>query len=89
MPKTDLFLVRRIESLQSAYTATATNDGGDVDSYELLRRELLTLSPVADRLPECVHRYRTLPQFWQFIKHKFPSYAERRTFIWGRFPASD
>jgi hypothetical protein len=45
---------------------------------------------VADRLPECVHRYRTLPQFWQFIKHKFPSYAERRTFIWERFrPAID
>ncbi|MGO4332488.1 abortive infection family protein [Cupriavidus sp. M-11] len=26
-----------------------------------------------------------MAQFWQFIKHKFPSYAERRTYLWNEF----
>jgi hypothetical protein len=34
-----------------------------------------------------VRRYRNLDQFWGFIQPKFPSYAERRKFIWDKFRA--
>ena len=85
MPGTDLKLIGRIESLQSAYIATATDDDGDVESFEENRRELLELSSVSDLLPEFVHRYRKLGQFWPFIQRKFPSYAARRNFIWEEF----
>lgn len=85
MSRSDLELIRKIEALQSAYIATATNDGGDTENYEANRHELLDLSQVADLLPEFVHRYRTLAQFWPFIKRQFPTYAERRDFIWQSF----
>lgn len=85
MPVADLELIQKIESLQSAYIATATGDEGDIESYESNRLELLGLTPVSDLLPEFVHRYRKLSQFWPFIKREFPSYAERREFIWEEF----
>jgi hypothetical protein len=85
MSRADLALVTKIESLQEAYIAVATSDGGDVDCFEETRRDLLELSALADVLPEFVHRYRARPQFWQFIKRKFPTYAERRDFIWDGF----
>lgn len=88
MSNPDFELVRKLESLESAYIATATNDGGDVDSFEENRRDLLDIPAVADLLPEFVHRYRSLPQFWQFIKSKIPTYAERRAFIWEGFRAA-
>ena len=28
---------------------------------------------------------RTTPQFWQFIKLKFPTYGERRNYLWTEF----
>lgn len=83
-------LVQKLESLQSAYIATATNDGGDVERFEQCRAELLRHPAVGPLLPSFVKRYRTLPQFWQFIKHELPTYAERRAFIWDGFrPAID
>jgi len=85
MTRSDLELARKLDGLQSAYIATATNDGGDTENFETRRREMLDISAVADLLPEFVHRYRDLSQFWQFIKYKFPSYAERRMFIWEEF----
>jgi len=41
----------------------------------------------ASLLPEWVRRHRNLDQFWGFIKSRFGSYAERRTFIWDEFRA--
>lgn len=85
MPRTNLELFRQIEYLQSAYIATATDDGGETESYPAVRSNLLELAPVSDLLPEFVHRYRTLAQFWPFIKRKFSTYADRREFIWNSF----
>jgi hypothetical protein len=85
MSRADLELVRKIEDLQAAYIAIATSDGGNVESFDDLRRDLLDLPVVADLLPEFVHRYRTRAQFWQYIKQSLPTYAERRGFIWDGF----
>lgn len=88
MPAHDLELIRKLEDLQGAYIVLATNDEGDADCFDDTRRELLKLSPVAELLPEFVHRYRTRAQFWQFVKRKFPTYAERRQFIWDGFQSA-
>jgi abortive infection Abi-like protein len=82
MPAHDLELIRKLEDLQAAYIVLATNDEGDANCFDDARRELLNLASVAELLPEFVHRYRTRAQFWQFVKRKFPTYAERRQFIW-------
>jgi len=83
-------LVLKLDELQQAYIALSTNDGGDTSCFEDRRRELLGITDIAALLPEFVHRYRTPAQYWQFIKRKFPSYAERRDFIWSGFqPALD
>jgi len=83
--RAELGLIKKIESLQSAYIAQATNDGGDIENFEANRRDLLDLTPVNELLPEFVHRFRKLEQFWPYIKKKFPTYAERREFIWEGF----
>lgn len=85
MPRGDLELLRRIESLQSAYIAIATDDQGDVDTFETTRRELLSRHQVSEVLPPFVHQYSRLEQFWPFIKRKFATYAERRDYIWQEF----
>ncbi|MDR6378913.1 abortive infection family protein [Paraburkholderia caledonica] len=50
-----------------------------------LRASLLARADYAPLVPRFVRTCRDLSQFWQFIKHKFPSYAERRLFLWDEF----
>jgi hypothetical protein len=77
-------LVEKVETLQNMLVATAT--GGSSDSgYEELRREVLTHALTKGGLPKFVHTCRDLSQFWQFIKHKYGTYAERRQYIWAEF----
>jgi Abortive infection C-terminus len=90
MSAPDRGLVQKLDELQQAYIAMATNDGGDTSCFDERRRELLATPEVAALLPEFVHRYRSSAQYWQFIKREFPTYAERREFIWaGLQPAFD
>lgn len=84
----DRDLIRKLDDLQGAYIVLATNDDGDAECFEETRRELLQIPAVSEVLPAFVHRYRTRAQFWQFIKHRFPTYAERRQFIWDGFHAA-
>ena len=81
----DRGIVRALENLQSMYITLATNDGGQLSDFADLRRQLIDLASVSKFLPEFVHRCRTSAQFWQFIKPKFSTYAERRQFIWTEF----
>ena len=76
-----------VEMLQNALIARATGCSGVEDNadYSRLRTALLAEPAVAARLPSWVRATRTLDQFWPFIKAKFPSYAERREFIWSEF----
>ncbi len=83
-------VVRKLDELQQAYIVMSTQDEGDASCFEERRRELLAMPDIAALLPEFVHRYRTPAQYWQFIKRKFRSYAERRECIWAGFqPALD
>ncbi len=80
-------LLEKVEKLQAGYIALATQDGGELDSvtFARLRQELLAEPSLKAHIPEIVRRYRDSGQFWQLIKNKFPTYKERRTFIWAEF----
>jgi len=65
----------------------ATNgsfDGGDL-TYQALRRELRRDSTLYAQLPEFVRVCSDLAQFWSFVQTTFPTYRERREFIWKGF----
>jgi hypothetical protein len=80
--KSDL---ERAQSLQNILIATATGSRDGNASYKYLRAFFIDIASYNDLLPGFVRINRELDQFWQFIKEKFPSYAERRSFVWKEF----
>lgn len=65
--------------------ATGSKSGFPTDQYQFLRRELMTSPITKDFVPEFVRNAREPFQFWEFIKHKYSTYAERRSFVWESF----
>ena len=53
--------------------------------YLSLREYFVTHKDWAPLLPSWFPSKRSLNQFWHFIKSKFSTYAERRTFLWNEF----
>ncbi|HWP17968.1 MAG TPA: abortive infection family protein [Burkholderiaceae bacterium] len=78
-------LVEKVETLQNMLIATATGGSANNSEYEELRRELVAHPLVKGGMPRFTHTCRNLSQFWQFIKYKYGTYAERREYIWGEF----
>ena len=80
-------LLEKAKKLQADYVNTATSNGEMLDTvtYARLRTEILTAPPLAGKSPDLVQRCRDQTQFRQFIKRKFPTYRERREFIWNEF----
>jgi hypothetical protein len=77
---------KKAEYLQRLLINMSTNDGpADNDHYVELRKYFLKDSKTKELLPKYVVENRDLQQFWQFIKHKLPTYAERRKLIWNDF----
>lgn len=74
-----------VELLQNILVSHATNGPAYDGDYVTLRASLLAQSEHAALIPKFVRTCRDLSQFWQFIKHKFPTYAERRSYIWDEF----
>jgi hypothetical protein len=75
----------KIETLQNMLIAIATGGSGEEDEFKKLRAELIGNNEIKKYLPDFLQTNRTTGQFWQFIKFKFPSYAERRNYIWTEF----
>ncbi len=77
----------KVVRLQDSLVSFSTGDNfdGDDKTYKRLRRELIEKADIRDKLPDFVRRYRDLGQFWQFIKHEYGRYQERRIFIWDSF----
>ena len=71
----------RAEYFQRLVLTKAT--GGEVDDqhYVQMRQHLIGNSNYSEIIPRWVKTNRNLDQFWQFIKNKFPTYAERRAFL--------
>lgn len=80
-------LIDDVDALQSIFINRATGNGNNDDErdYQLYRQGVLDDPRAASLVPAWVKRHRNLDQFWGFIQPKFPSYAERRTFIWDEF----
>jgi len=80
--KTDL---ERAEYLQNILLSTATGGPQEDPHYKLLRQYFADNHTTLDILPKFIRTSRDLSQFWSFIKAQFPTYQERRNFIWGEF----
>jgi hypothetical protein len=78
-------LVEQVESLQNLLIAKATGEGVDGRRYVSLRQEILNNSFLKDIVPRFLRTCRSVGEFWQFIKYEYPTYAERRQFIWDSF----
>jgi hypothetical protein len=71
--------------LMNLLIAHSTGNPGDSCVYEALRQELLADSEVELLMPAFVRMHRNLSSFWGFIKGKFGTYAERRTYLTQEF----
>ena len=73
--------------LVNLLVAHATGGSADSSEYETLRHALLADAEVAPLMPSFVRTNRNLSSFWGFIKSKYGTYAERRTYLSQEFTA--
>ena len=80
-------LIERALMLQNIMSARATHRSEPQDDsvYADVRRSFMQDGAVRERLPEAVRVCRSLEHFWQFIKPKFGTYAERREYLHREF----
>lgn len=78
-------LLDQTETLQNVLVSHATGGNEDDAEYVRLRQMLMSNTGLEPLLPKFLRTCRNLAQFWQFIKFKFATYAERRSFIWDEF----
>jgi hypothetical protein len=78
-------MYEQAEALQNMLVSQSTGGRESNTEYTRLRQIFITDSSLCPFLPRFVRTCRSLSQFWEFIKHKFSTYAERRTFIWDEF----
>lgn len=78
-------LFEQVESLQSLLVSHATGGQEDDAEYTRLRQAVLAQAGLEIITPRFVRTSRSLGQFWQFIKGKYGTYAERRTYLWDEF----
>lgn len=79
----DLF--EEVESLQGILVSQATGGSEDEAEYMRLRQVVLSQASLESLLPHFLRKCRSLGQFWQFIKNKYGTYAERRAYLWDEF----
>ena len=77
--------LEKVEYLQNMLLAQATGGQANGEEYQRLRRDLVGDEEIRELLPRFVITKRNLSQFWNFIKHKFSTYQERREYIWEQF----
>lgn len=78
-------LLEDVEALQNILVSEATGGNEDDSAYTLLRRTVLDDPSLTTMVPRFVNTCRSLGQFWQFIKNKYGTYAERRAYLWEEF----
>jgi hypothetical protein len=74
-----------VDLLQNILVSHATDGPAYVGEYPELRAALLARTEYASVIPQFIRTCRDLSQFWQYIKHKFPTYKERREYLWNEF----
>jgi hypothetical protein len=78
-------ILEKLESFQNLLISYAT--GGQVEEadFQQLRKQLISIQFLRDRLPRFVRTCRDLKQFWGFIKLKSSTYQGRREYLWSEF----
>ena len=75
-------LFEEVEALQNLLVSEATGGSESDAEYTRLRQVVLAEPSIEAITPRFIRTSRSLGQFWQFIKGKFPTYAERRKYLW-------
>lgn len=75
----------KVSYLANLLTSRATGLAADSREFEILRHQLLSNSNISPLLPQWLKQHSNLDTFWGFIKQKFGTYAERRTYISEEF----
>lgn len=78
-------LLNETEALQNLLVAVATGSSEDGGEFLRLRQVVLSQPALDPLVPQFLRTCRSLGQFWQFIKEKFGTYAERRKYLWDEF----
>jgi hypothetical protein len=73
------------ETLQNLLVSHATGGSESDAEYRQLRQTFASDPRTEILLPRFVRSCRNLSQFWEFIKHRFGTYHERRVFLWEEF----
>lgn len=75
----------KVSYLVNLLTERATGLAADNSEFEILRHELLSNPDLSPMLPSWLREHRNLDLFWGFIKLKYGTYAERRTYLSEQF----
>ncbi len=75
----------KVNYLSNLLIDSATGGHGDENEFMQLRHELLKNPVLAPMLPDWLRLHRNLGSFWGFIKNKYGTYAERRTYLSEQF----
>lgn len=75
----------RLEIFQNCLIALATNGNATVEEYQTGRDEVINHPLFKDIAPRFLRTCRSPAEFWQFIKYRFSTYAERRQYLWDEF----
>ena len=78
-------LLDKVQMLKNTYVAIATGASYEGRDYKTLREEIIGNIRIKAYIPDFLKQCRTIGEFWEYIKHLFPTYHERRTFIWEKF----
>lgn len=78
-------LMEQVQALQNLLVSRATGGEESDADYLRLRQAVLAQIKFDAMVPSFLRTCRNLAQFWQLVKFKFPTYAERRNFIWDEF----
>ena len=65
--------------------ARATGDQFDPRDYQQLRDYFLGQKRTKDLVPKWIRTNRNVGHYWEYIKNKFQTYAERREFLNNEF----
>lgn len=72
-----------VETLKEGLVSYSSGNSTDLnnDEYKRLRKILLSTEKLSNKLPEFIKQYRSLDEFWSYIKGVSDSYAGRRQYL--------
>jgi hypothetical protein len=75
----------KAEALVLVLIDNCTGGNPPEEDFISLRKHFVSTPLLKTLLPSWFPSKRSQNQFWQYIKAKFPTYAERRSFLWKEF----